>query len=337
VYAALLTRLGFPEVAARLWEASLDLDAPGPWVGLGRARLTDGELEEAAKAFDRAAQMGFGAAHLHRAEALAASGQFEAAARACDAYLASRPGDLRGLVLKANFLAKGGWIEEAAAVLRSAFEAHPKARELWRGLGLLLLKGGRPDASAEAYHEVVRADPADVDSWVNRGAALLASGRPREAIGAFREALEHDASHALALNDLGVAYYRAGRWKSAAVNLERAAKYLQAPRVLLNLARVREALGDRPRALEAYAQVLRLKPHDAEALSGRKRLAAAGGAKPRRPVRRRASLGARSTKRVRPSKVARKPARPRGSRRTPRSRASSSGRKPSTSRRPRRS
>lgn len=277
--AALLTRLGHPDAAARLWESTIQLDEPSPWIGLGRAHLGSGDLREAAKAFDRAIQMGDAAANLHRAESLAAAGDYEAAVRACDAYLAARPHDLRGLLLKANFLARGGWINEAATVMRDGFESHADARELWRGLGSLLMKAGRFDAAAEAYHEALRADPTDPENWINRGAALLLAGRGHEAIGAFREVLESDPRQAVALNNLGVAYLREGQSKSAAVNLERAAKHMETPQVLRNLAKVQEATGQHAAAAESYARLLVLKPKDAEARGARRRL------EPRRRIR----------------------------------------------------
>lgn len=257
--AAFLTRLGFPEAAARIWESTVRLDAAVPWIGLGRAHLLAGNLPEAGKAFDRAAQMGDASAHLARAEALAAEGNFDGAVRACDAYLAARPEDVRGIALKAGFLAKAGWPEEAAGLLRQSFEGHPQMTELWRGLGRLLLSAGRPEVAAEAYHEVVRGDPSDAGAWADRGAALLLAGQVRGAIGALRESLELDPTRAEALNDLGVAYLREGQVKSAIVNLERAAKHLEIPGILANLAKAYEAGRLRARAAETRARVRRLR------------------------------------------------------------------------------
>ncbi|HYM40640.1 MAG TPA: tetratricopeptide repeat protein [Thermoplasmata archaeon] len=278
--AALLTRLGHPDAAIRLWESTLHLDEPSPWVGLGSAHLGAGDLTEAAKDFDRAIQMGDAAADLHRAESLAASGNCEGAVRACDAYLASRPQDLRGLLLKSVFLARGGWTDEAATVLRDAFEAYPHLAELWRGLGTLLLKGRRFEAAAEAYREALRVRPRDQASWIDRGSALLLGGRTREAIGVFRGVLEQDPRQAIALNNLGVAYLRADQTKSAAVNLERAAKHMETPQILLNVAKVQEATDQRSAALDSYTRLLALKPRDPEATAARKRL------QPPRPRRR---------------------------------------------------
>ena len=314
--AALLTRLGHPETAARLWESSIQLDEPAPWVGLGRAHLGSGDLREATKAFDQAIQMGDAAANLHRAEALAAAGDYEGAVRACDAYLVARPRQLRGLLLKANFLAHSGWTNEAATVLRDAFESHPSSQELWRGLGTLLLKGGRYEAAAEAYHEAVRVDSKDSDSWINRGAALLLAGRTHEAVGAFREALEMDPRQATALNDLGVAYLREGQTKSAVVNLERAAKHMETPQVLLNVAKVQEAAHRRASAIASYSRLLELKPRDASALAAKRRLQPRKASRRRRAAklktrrrRKRATLRGPRTMARRPSRHRRKPLR----------------------------
>ncbi len=295
--AALLTRLGHPDFAERLWESTLQLDAPAPWIGMGRAQLGAGDLSEAAKSFERAAQMGDATANLHRSEALAAAGNYEGAVRACDAYLASRPRDLRGLLLKADFLARGGWVGEAATVLRDTFESHPDVRELWKGLGALLLHGGRSEAAAEAYREAVRASPDDEEAWVNRGAALLLSGQTREAVGAFREILEKDPAQASALNNLGVAYLREGKAKPAAVNLERAAKHMETPQVLRNVAYVQELTHRRSAALASYGRLLQLKPRDTQASAARTRLAPRAR---RRRARPRRKAPARSKPKPRP-------------------------------------
>jgi tetratricopeptide (TPR) repeat protein len=306
--AALLTRLGHPDSAIRLWESTIHLDEPAPWVGLGGAQLAAGDLTQAAKDFDHAIQMGDGAANLHRAESLAAAGKFEEAIRACDAYLASRPQDLRGVLLKAVFLARGGWTEEAATVMRDAFQAHPELRELWRGLGTLLLKGHRYEAAAEAYRESLRGNPGDRVSWVNRGSALLLAGRTHEAIGVLREVLEEDPHQAVALNNLGVAYLHAGQTRSAAINLERAAKHMETPQVLLNVAKVQEATHQTSAALESYARLLALNPKDADALAARRRLKPPKPPRrtPRRPAGPRKRAAPRSRGRKRPNRPKKK-------------------------------
>ncbi len=292
--APLLTRLGFPEAATQQWESTLRLDAPSPWVGLGMARLAAGELDEAARAFERASGMRNAGAHLFRAEVLGARGDIPGALRACDAYLDARPGDLRGMTLKARFMEQAGRTEEAVEMLRAALRASPHARELWRGLGNLLLRSGRHEEAADSFHEGLRLDDKDVEAWVNRGVALLMLGRSREGIGALREALEIDPRRAEALNNLGIAYLARGQVKSGAINLERAAKHLEHSLIVLNAARAHEAMQQRIEARRGYERVLRIKPRDPEALAGRRRLAPRTRRKmPRKPAQRSARKPAR--------------------------------------------
>ena len=277
--AALLTRIGHPDLAERLWESTRQLDAPGPWAGLGHAQLAGGFLAEAAKSFSRAAQMGEPGAELHRAEALAAGGDYSGAAAACDAHLASQPRDLRGILMKVSFLTRAGFEDEATKVLRSAIDLHPEAPELARSLGLALVRSGHYEAAADALHGATQRDSKDARAAAVRGAALLLAGRTREAIGVLREALELDPERADALNNLGVAYLAMGQTKPAAVNIERAAKRFESPRIILNLGKVLEAENRKTEAAGAYEQVLRLRPKDSEGRAGRMRLAPAAKAK----------------------------------------------------------
>ena len=239
--AALLTRLGFPDLSEDLWESAIRLDAPGPWVGIGQAQVAGGFLNEAAKSFDRAIQMGDSSALLHRAEALGAGGDYDHAIAACESYLASHPRDLRALAMKADFLARSGFKEEAARSLLAAADSHPEFPFLHAGAGTAFLRAGRPDVALEAFGPTVRTEGVTLEGALNHGAALLLLGRTREAIDAFQKTLETAPERGEALNNLGVAYLQANEPKLAASNLVRAAKHVDSSRVRLNLAKVPKA------------------------------------------------------------------------------------------------
>ncbi len=271
--APLLTRLGFPDLAERLWESTIQLDAPAPWVGLGEANLAAGRLVEATKAFGRASQMGDYSAELHRAEGLAAAGDFEGATRAADRYLVSRHGDLRALAMKAGFLARAGFVDEAASVLRTAAEMNADAPEVGRALAVAQGKAGHHPTAAELFRRAIQGDTRDLDARINLGAMLVQSGRTREGVRVLREALALDSERPETLNNLGVAQAQSGHDRSAAQSLERAAKALELPRILLNLGNTREGAERGAEANRAYAQVLRQRPEDSEAEAGRRRLA----------------------------------------------------------------
>src|SRR5205823_12419799 len=113
--AALLTRIGHPDLAERLWESTRQLDAPGPWAGLGHAQLAGGFLAEAAKSFSRAAQMGEPGAELHRPEALAAGGDYTGAAGACDGHLAVQPGGRRRISVTVSCRTRAG-VEDVGTI-----------------------------------------------------------------------------------------------------------------------------------------------------------------------------------------------------------------------------
>src|SRR5213594_610707 len=236
--AALLTRLGFPNLSEDLWESTIRLDAPAPWVGLGQAQVAGGFLSEAAKSFARAAQMGDRSALLHRAEALGAGGDYDRAIAACESYLADRPGNLRALGMKADFLARSGFKEEAARVLLAAADSHPEAPFLRSSAGTSFLKAGRPEVALEAFGLPKLADAAEIEGAINHGVALLVLGRTRVE----------------ALNNLAVAQLQLGQPELAAANLARAAKGVDSARIRLKLAKVAPNPAPRPRAKKPAAR-----------------------------------------------------------------------------------
>src|SRR3989454_10910811 len=185
--AALLTRLGFPNLSEDLWESTIRLDAPAPWVGLGQAQVAGGFLSEAAKSFDRAAQMGDRSALLHRAEALGAGGDYDRAIAACESYLADRPGNLRALGMKADFLARSGFKEEAARVLLAAADAHPEAPFLRSSAGPAFLKAGSPGVAPEAVRFPKRAPSVQRHGGRNHAVARPLLGRNSQGVRAFQK------------------------------------------------------------------------------------------------------------------------------------------------------
>src|SRR2546426_163385 len=186
--AALLTRLGFPNLSEDLWESTIRLDAPAPWVGLGQSQVAGGFLSEAAKSFDRAVQMGDRSALLHRAEALGAGGDYDRAIAACESYLAGRPGDLRALGMKADFLARSGFKEQAARGLLAALEADPDRAEALNNLGVAQLQLGQTELAAsnlvQAAKEVdsprIRLNLANVPKTAPRPRARKPAARKRQ-------------------------------------------------------------------------------------------------------------------------------------------------------------
>ena len=238
--AAFLTHVGHPEEAARLWESTLSLDAPAPWVGLGGAYLRAGDLERAAKAFERADQMGDPAASLHRAETLAAGGNLDAAIEVVGRYITGRPEDVRGWTAMAGFLSRAGRHEQVAEVLRQILEMRSEARSVRSGLAWTLLRTSRFEEAAATYREYLDAVPRDALAWNNYGVSLAKAGRLDEAREALRRALSMNPKFAEALNNLGCVELALGNSR-ADTYFERANRLLEQPRIAANAARANKA------------------------------------------------------------------------------------------------
>src|SRR5437899_11417557 len=92
--------------------------------------------------------------------------------------------------MKADFLARSGFKEEAARVLLTAADAHPEAPFLRSSAGTSFLKAGRPEVALEAFGLPKLADAAEIEGAINHGVALLVLGRTREAVDIFQKAIE---------------------------------------------------------------------------------------------------------------------------------------------------
>src|SRR2546422_9790761 len=79
--------------------------------------------------------------------------------------------------MKADFLARSGFKEQAARVLLAAADAHPEAPFLRSAAGTSFLKAGRPEVALEAFGLPKAADAAGSGGASNHGAGPPARGR----------------------------------------------------------------------------------------------------------------------------------------------------------------
>ncbi|MCK6528269.1 tetratricopeptide repeat protein [Myxococcota bacterium] len=157
--------------------SQLALDAPedaATAVALGRALEAGGLLEEAERAFRRAAR-------LDRRDPV------------------SR--DLLGRVLL-----RLGRTAEAVSQIRRATELAPFQPAVWNDLGFAWMVAGEPGRAVGALERAVELDPSVSRSRVNLGFALAAAGRDEEALASFRALLGPADAYA----DLGLARERRG-------------------------------------------------------------------------------------------------------------------------------
>ena len=309
--AALLTRIGPADLAATLWEATITLDAPAPWVGLGTAYLKADRFEEALKCYDRAISMGDSGARLHKAQALMRSGRSDAAFAEIEDALGESPGNVRGWAMRAALAEAGGDAQETIA-------SHRRIAELGHGrLGLakILMRAGEFMEAERALSAHLTSHPDDAVAWNNRGVCLAKRGIWKDAVEAFRRAVAVDPRDAGAQNNLAVALDATGRGEEALRRIAAARRIAEDPRILLNEAALRERKGAPAAAREVYARVLEVAPEHPEAVAGKRRVAprarsATGRKGPARKRAKRKAPAARTSK-PRPKAASRRTRRPR--------------------------
>jgi len=301
--AALLTRLGLADVAASLWESTISLDAPAPWVGLGTAYLRAKRLPEAMKCYDRAIGLGDPVARLHKAHAHMQAGKSDAALAEVEEAINSNAGDVRAWVRRAALAEASGRTDEAVA-------SWARLVELGRGrLGLarVLMRAGHFEDAGKALEAHLGERPGDALAWNNLGACLARRGLWEKALDAFRRASALDTHDAGILNNLGVALAATGRREEGLRRLEAARRIAEDPRILLNEAALMERQRTPAAAREAYERVLEVAPAHPEAVAGKRRVAPKRRARKvaaPRPVARRVAERRPATKVVRkPAKV----------------------------------
>ena len=299
--AALLTRIGPADLAGKLWESTISLEAPAPWVGLGTAYLKAGRIDEALKCYDRAISMGDAGARLHRAQALMRAGRSDDAIAEIDEALEGNPANVRGWAMRAALSEAGGRSEET-------IESHRKISALGHGrLGLakILMRSGEYLEAEKALSLHLAKHPNDAVAWNNRGVCLAKRGIWKDAVEAFRRAVALAPKDAGAQNNLAVALAGADRVPEAMKRIGTARRLSEDPRILLNEAALRERKGTPASAREVYAQVLEVAPEHPEAVAGKRRVAA----KRKAPMRSKPATAKKPAKRRTPAKkkIARPP------------------------------
>ncbi len=144
---------------------------------------------------------------------LRALGEREAAISAARALLSTTPDDPYALRLAALVLIDMGWVDEAIGLAHRAVERDPLNARNHLALARAWAESSRPEADQNhlgAAREAVRLAPESPDAHVQVGAALAAAGDAAAARNAYREALRIDPDSSAALNNLAVLDLRAG-------------------------------------------------------------------------------------------------------------------------------
>ena len=150
------------DFAVELFQQLLEID---PDVGEARAKLrrvlkARHEANKGSKLF----RMMKGAAPLAAAKALGKAGKHDAAAKACEKYLASEPLDVDGNLFLGIALESAGHFNSALAVFEFVAELDPRNAEGLKRAGAMMARTGDPVKALAYYERALEADPRDRDA-----------------------------------------------------------------------------------------------------------------------------------------------------------------------------
>jgi arylsulfatase A-like enzyme/cytochrome c-type biogenesis protein CcmH/NrfG len=254
-----------PEAAIRDLTAVLDEDP-----GLLMARRSLAVAYGAARRFDKAI------AELRRLERdgvlgaedgvvlgdnLRFAGRLDEAAAVLQRTARENPRFAQPWISLAEVHVKRRKLGEAAAAFEHALEIAPDHVEALRGLGDLAMLRHQADDAERRYARILEIEPSDAGAMTKLGVVRMRSGRPDEAIALFRRAIEREPKNGEALLYLAGALASTGHPAEALPYFERAlAAGQRNPMALNGLALTRLGLGDRPGAVQAFRESLRLDP-----------------------------------------------------------------------------
>jgi len=106
-------------------------------------------------------------------------------------------------------------LDDAEAVYRQVFEAHPGYIDALHLLGVIYSQRGDHATAERLIRQALHINP-DEDTYQNNlGKALQGQGRLEEAADSYQRTVELNPEHVLAWNNLGKVYMELGKWEEA--------------------------------------------------------------------------------------------------------------------------
>lgn len=206
---------------------------------------------------------------LEHAASLYFQGQYEEAATAYCAILASQPRNADALYQLAVVQLARGLEFEALEYIDRAIAVVPDEPRLHAMRGYLLDDFELYGQALAAYERAIELDPADANTHNNRGVLLEALGREEEAAEAYARALELDADLPTAVFHTAMNLVKLDRDEEAVALLERRfGKVDDAPDICALMGRALWKMGKLAQARAKYERALELAPNSPQALAG---------------------------------------------------------------------
>jgi tetratricopeptide (TPR) repeat protein len=192
--------------AARHYRKAVEL---GPvyaraWLGLGLVRKAQGKLEEARSHYERALDLNpqLADGHFFLAVALEQREEIEQAIYHYREAVRLYPTYLLALINLGNLLTRIGEVEEAIHSYRRALQVEPELKEAHFNLASALSEQGQTEEAIAHYRRAIDLAPDSINSYLNLGVTLGRAGRLDEAARVLRRALEIEPGHRGARHNL---------------------------------------------------------------------------------------------------------------------------------------
>ena len=160
---------------------------------------------------------------------------------------------------KASYLLEMGRASEALAAANHAAGIRSGDAATWFLIAHIQGRLGDREKELSAYDNVLRINPAHAPALLNKGATLYEMGRLEWALKVFNDMVKRYPQEPRGWNNRGLVLKGMGRTIEAQASFEKASvldrEYADP---LINLARMKEEVGDQEAAVEAWKDVLRL-------------------------------------------------------------------------------
>jgi tetratricopeptide (TPR) repeat protein len=237
----------------------------------GLVLLRLGRAGDALAGFDRAIALraDYADAHSNRGNALQELNRQEDAAAAYRRALAINPRHAEAHNNLGNLLRMRGALTEAIDCWRQAIALRPGYPEALANLGAGLTAVDRLEEAVEALRASLQSRPNHADTLVQLAETQRLAGRPRESLSAVQRGQQVDPRNTRLLIQKTRALSALQRPDEAlAVIRQAAADFAGDADISAELAQQLEYAGESEAAAQAWHEVLRLEPDDADALAG---------------------------------------------------------------------
>ncbi|GLH73165.1 acetylglucosamine transferase [Geothrix limicola] len=163
-----------------------------------------------------------------------------------------------------------GHYEDAAQILATALQLHPRSALAHMNRGVALWNLGRAEEALQHYQLALLINPKSVEALLNQAVALRSLGRSEQARAALEKARSLEPEDGRVLRALAGLLQELHRHEEALACLDEALRLRPDDAdALTDRGAVRQALGDPQRGLEDHDRALSLRPDHADALLNR--------------------------------------------------------------------